>query len=75
MDEDNISDNEEEKPQVVVIKSGDLTAEEAEREKNRIDIGNIILINFRINTYLEILFTFIVTKCLLKTKLNILFMS
>lgn len=43
--DDQYSDNEEEQPQVVVIKTGDLTADEAEREQLRIEKGlNIILI-------------------------------
>lgn len=33
------SDLDEEAPQVVVLKKGDLTAEEAEQEQKRIEIG------------------------------------
>lgn len=38
-DSDN-SDLDEESPQVVVLKEGDLTAEQADIEKKRIEIGN-----------------------------------
>lgn len=38
-DSDSGSDPEEEAPQVVVIKKGDLTAEEAEQERKRIEKG------------------------------------
>lgn len=37
--DDSHSDNDEEKPLVVVVKSGDLTAEEAEAEQNRLEEG------------------------------------
>lgn len=33
------SDKEEEQPQIVVVRSGDLSAEEAERERIRIETG------------------------------------
>lgn len=39
---DSGSDNDEEAPQIVVVKTGDLTAEEAEAEKKRIDKGQRI---------------------------------
>lgn len=35
------SDRDEEAPQVVVLKKGDLTAEEAQQEQKRIEIGKI----------------------------------
>lgn len=38
-DDSDVSDKEDEQPQVVVLKSGDLTAEEAEKEKIRIETG------------------------------------
>lgn len=34
-----LSDKDEELPQVVVVNTGDLTADEAEREKQRLDLG------------------------------------
>jgi hypothetical protein len=41
-------EKDEEKPQVIVLKSGDLTADEAERERLRLEKGN--------NFHSEILF-------------------
>lgn len=37
------SDKDEEQPQIVVVRTGDLTAEEAEREKQRIETGKYLL--------------------------------
>lgn len=38
-DNSDYSDNDEEQPQVVVVKSGDLTADEAELERQRLELG------------------------------------
>lgn len=39
VDEENLQDTEEEQPQVVVLQPGDLSAEEAAREKTRLEKG------------------------------------
>lgn len=38
----NFSDKDEEQPQIVVVRAGDLTAEEAEQEKLRIETGKCL---------------------------------
>lgn len=38
-DNEDVSDNDEEQPQIVVVRTGDLTAEEVERERQLIETG------------------------------------
>lgn len=65
---DDSSDSDEEQPQIVVTKTGDLSAEQVEAEKRRIEIGEILfdLLPFRCYNYKTKL---VISCCGLKNKM------